>query len=297
MTYVHSWKKNMSQTNVLILGHGYVGSQLISHVDIDKNNYHICSRKDMDYHDESTLRKFLLNKRIEYVINCAGFTGRPNVDEGELKKKECWELNVLLPIKISKTCKELNINYIHISSGCIYGGYEKEFTETDSPNFGLFDNSSFYSKSKHAFETLNDYGCTIRVRMPFTTLYHERSYLYKIFKYDNLVNFTNSKTYIPDLCNFIDYIINNNISANKIGVINFVNPGARDTQFIIDRMKSYRLENKNWKIVNIKDINIIAPRSNCVLSIEKLETMFPDFHIEREATAIEMALSNSALIE
>ena len=280
-------------SNVLILGAGYVGTELFSWVNKDKNNYWLYSRKDLDYSDQSTLSKFLLNNKIEYVINCSGFTGRPNVDEGEIKKKECWELNVLLPLKISKICKTLNINYIHISSGCIYSGYEKEFTEEDEPNFGLYDHSSFYSKSKHAFETLNDFGCTIRVRMPFSDSLHERSYITKILRYDNLVNYKNSKTYIPDLCNFIEYIVNNNINANKIGVINFVNPEAKDTEFLVERMKVFNsYQNKNWKFVDIKDINITAPRSNCVLSIEKLRAMFPDFHIETEANAIEMALTN-----
>jgi dTDP-4-dehydrorhamnose reductase len=293
MTSEISSKKNTNPTNVLILGAGYVGTELFSWVNKEKNNYWLYSRKNLDYSDQSTLSKFLLNNKIEYVINCSGFTGRPNVDEGELKKKECWELNVLLPLKISKICKALNINYIHISSGCIYSGYEKEFTEEDEPNFGLYDHSSFYSKSKHAFETLNDFGCTIRVRMPFGDDLHERSFITKILKYDNLVNYKNSKTYLPDLCNFIEYIVDNSINANKIGLINFVNPEAKDTEFLVERMKVFNsYQNKNWKFVDIKDINITAPRSNCVLSIEKLRAMFPDFYIETEADAIEMALTN-----
>jgi dTDP-4-dehydrorhamnose reductase len=293
MTSEISSKKNTNPTNVLILGAGYVGTELFSWVNKEKNNYWLYSRKNLDYSDQSVLSKFLLNNKIEYVINCSGFTGRPNVDEGEIKKKECWELNVLLPLKISKICKALNINYIHISSGCIYSGYEKEFTEEDAPNFGLYDHSSFYSKSKHAFETLNDYGCTIRVRMPFGDDLHERSFITKILKYDNLVNYKNSKTYLPDLCNFIEYIVDNSINANKIGLINFVNPEAKDTEFLVERMKVFNsYQNKNWKFVDIKDINITAPRSNCVLSIDKLKSMFPDFHIETEADAIEMALTN-----
>ena len=293
MTSEISSKKNTNPTNVLILGAGYVGTELFSWVNKEKNNYWLYSRKNLDYSDQSVLSKFLLNNKIEYVINCSGFTGRPNVDEGEIKKKECWELNVLLPLKISKICKALNINYIHISSGCIYSGYEKEFTEEDAPNFGLYDHSSFYSKSKHAFETLNDYGCTIRVRMPFGNDLHERSFITKILKYDNLVNYKNSKTYLPDLCNFIEYIVDNSINANKIGLINFVNPEAKDTEFLVERMKMFNsYQNKNWKFVDIKDINITAPRSNCVLSIDKLKSMFPDFHIETEADAIEMALTN-----
>jgi UDP-glucose 4,6-dehydratase len=266
---------------------------LYTHSAKEHINYFLKSRKDLDYGNDATLYKFILNNGITHVINCAGFTGRPNVDEGEQKKKLCWELNVKLPLKISNVCKTSGIDYIHISSGCIYSGYEKEFTETDEPNFGLFDNSSYYSKTKHAFETLNEYGCTIRVRMPFGNDLHERSYLTKILKYDNLVNYKNSKTYIPDLCNFIEYIVENNISTNSIGVINFVNPEAQDTEFATEIMKAYGFENKNWKFVDIKDINIIAPRSNCVLSIDKLRTMFPDFNIQTEGSAMDMALINT----
>jgi dTDP-4-dehydrorhamnose reductase len=279
-------------SNVLILGAGYVGTELFCYSVKEHINYFLKSKKDLDYTNNLELRKFILNNDISYVVNCSGFTGRPNVDEGEIKKKECWYLNVLLPLKISKICKDIGIGYIHISSGCIYSGYEKEFTEHDEPNFGLYDHSSFYSKSKHAFEILNDYGCTIRVRMPFSDDLNERSYITKILKYDNLVNFKNSKTYIPDLCSFIEYIITKNISTSSIGVINFVNPDAQDTEYVTGIMKAYNLENKNWKFVDINGINITAPRSNCVLSIDKLKTLFPDFDIQTERSAIGQALSN-----
>ena len=277
--------------NVLIIGAGYVGSQLFSLADKAKATYFLHSRKTLDYTDQSALRKFLLNYNITHVVNCSGFTGRPNVDEGELKKKECWNLNVITPLAVSNTCKSLGINFIHISSGCIYSGYDKEFTEEDEPNFGLFNESSFYSKTKHAFETINDYGCTIRVRMPFSNSLHERSYITKILLYDNLINYKNSKTYIFDLCNFIEYIVTNNISANNIGIINFVNPEAKDTEYIVDRMKFFELVNKNWKFVDIKDINIKAPRSNCVLKNAKLKRLFPDFYIRSESEALNEALT------
>lgn len=279
-------------SNILILGAGYVGTELYDFVNKDTDNYWLHSRCTLDYSDESLLRKFILNNSIDYVVNCSGFTGRPNVDEGETKKNECWNLNVVIPLKVSKTCRALDINYIHISSGCIFSGYAKNFTEEDEPNFGLFHESSFYSKSKHAFETLNDYGCTVRVRMPFSDGFHDRSFITKIRKYNNLINFVNSKTYLSDLCNFIQYIVTNKVNANKIGIINFVNPEAKDTKYLTERMKAHNFDNKEWNFVNIQDIDIKAPRSNCVLSIEKLRTMFPDFHIEPEDVAIEMALNN-----
>ena len=116
----------------------------------------------------------------------------------------CYELNTFTPLRISNLCKTYGINYIHISSGCIYTGYEKQFTEEDAPNFGLFSKeSSTYSKSKHAYELGCDYGLIIRVRMPFCDQLHDRSYLTKILKYNNLINQVNSKTYVPQLLDFI----------------------------------------------------------------------------------------------
>ena len=279
-------------SNVLIVGAGYVGKAIISWVDTDKHNYRIISRKQLDYSDQSLLRKFILNHNIQYVVNCSGFTGRPNVDEGEVRKKECWDLNVVIPLHISNTCKQLGIKYIHISSGCIYNGYEKVWTEQDEPNFGLFDQSSTYSKSKHAFETLNTYGCIIRVRMPFCDDYNPRSYLTKIHKYDQLINFKNSKTYIPDLCAFIEYLINNKVDLSIVNTINFVNPGALDTMQVTDLMDTYGLDNPKWAFVDPKLLNMAAPRSNCVLSVSKLKCLFPDFNIQTEKQALDKALTN-----
>ena len=82
-------------SNVLILGDGYVGQSLFKQVDKDKNNYLIHSRKTLDYSDQVVLSKFILNNDINYVVNCFGFTGRPNVDEGELKKKSVGILMLL----------------------------------------------------------------------------------------------------------------------------------------------------------------------------------------------------------
>lgn len=279
-------------SNILIVGEGYIGKAIVSFVDTNLHNYRIISKEQLDYSNQILLSKFILNYGIDCIINCSGFTGRPNVDEGELKKKECWELNVVIPLNISNTCKQLGVKYIHISSGCIYNGYEKEWEEDDEPNFGLFHHSSTYSKSKHAFETLSDYGCIIRVRMPFCNSLNPRSYITKINAYDNLVNFKNSKTYIPDLCRFIEHLILNNTDLVEIGKINFVNPQALDTMEVTDLMSIYGLKNPKWSYIDPKLLNLAAPRSNCILSIKKLKTLFPNFFLQTEKKALDCALLN-----
>jgi dTDP-4-dehydrorhamnose reductase len=283
----------MKISRVLILGGGFVGKYIYKQLVKSSPSIlpYLIPRSVMDYHCESTLTKFILNNDIQYVVNCSGFTGRPNIDEAETKKEECWYLNTVLPLRISNVCKKLDKEFIQISSGCIYTGYEKHFTEDDTPNFGLYDVSSFYSKSKHAFETLNNYGCTIRIRMPFVGELVDRNYITKLLKYDNIIDYRNSKTSILDLARFVEHIITSNTNTSKIGCINFVNPDAMNTQEFIYTLKQFNIENPKWKIVPIDEIDIKAPRSNCVLSIDKLNSMFPDFMLPTEATALRNVLS------
>ena len=73
----------------------------------------------------------LLSPETKQIIKLGG---KPNVDEGELKKELCFELNTFGPLRVSNLCKTKNINYIHISSGCIYTGYDKCWEEDDEPN-------------------------------------------------------------------------------------------------------------------------------------------------------------------
>ena len=113
---------------IVILGNGYVGGNLYDRLLYNEKkpyDVNIEKRKLLNYNDIKNLEIYLDNEKPDYVINCSGFTGRPNVDEGELKKELCFELNTFGPLRVSNLCKTKNINYIHISSGCIYTGYDK----------------------------------------------------------------------------------------------------------------------------------------------------------------------------
>jgi len=281
--------------NVLIIGKGYVGSE-INRL-LQRCNIHFKSRDELDYHDQGILRKYIANNNIKYVVNCSGFTGRPNVDECEDRKEECSLLNVFVPLKVAESCKALDVNYIHISSGCIYSGYDKMYTEEDVPDFGFYSStSSFYSKTKHLYEILTTTGLTLRVRMPFTPYLSDRNYLSKLIKYDTLLNLVNSKTYLPDVCSFIQYIIDKEVYVNNIGPLNFVNTKPQSTKAIVRKLDNYDLVNAAEKVFvdSVEGINTKAGRSNCVLSIDKLNKLFPDFYMQTEEYALNEALTTIA---
>jgi len=279
---------------ILILGKGYIGTSLYNHLKSKGLNVKLLSKVDIDYNNYFTFSNYLLFEKPSYVINCSGFTGVPNIDQAETLKKECWYLNTQGPVETNKACRSKGIDYIHLSSGCIYRGYNKDYNEEDTPNLGLYDNSSFYSKSKHAYETLaGNYGMTVRIRMPYCSLTHERSYLNKILKFENLVETVNSKTSLHDLNNFLYYIIDNKVRPNSVGILNFTNKFPLITTEVIKVIRDHNKipDNKEYKFVNFtQDLGLKAPRSNCRLSTEKLESLFPNFKLSTELESLEYIL-------
>ena len=255
---------------VLLLGKGFIGQKLSNYLKTKEIDIFHIAQNEIDYTRHRALATLLRDYNFSHVINCCGFTGRPNVDGCETNKEDCWKYNVTVASMIDKTCQSYNKRCIHVSSGCIYTGYDKQFSETDIPNFGLFNpDSSFYSKSKHAFETVIDtqFSSILRIRMPFTGLKEDKNYLYKILKYDTLISSLNSVTGVDDLCEFISKFLNN----YKPGIFNVVNPQPIEAKEIVNILTKYNLVNPKWNFIEVNDLKTVAKRSNCVLSSDKIQ--------------------------
>lgn len=255
---------------VLLLGKGFIGTKLGQFLQAsDVELFHI-SQQEIDYTNSKKLSCLLRDYNFTHIVNACGYTGTPNVDGCEKNKDTCWNLNVTVPNQIDKIADSHNKKIIHISSGCIYTGYEKEFLETDQPNFGLYNpQSSFYSKSKHAFETIIDTtrSAILRIRMPVTPVKEDKNYLYKIFKYDNLISYENSITCIDDLNRLVKHLLDNFIP----GIFNAVNTQPITAKQVVDIYRKYNKTNSNWNFVDMSDLDIVASRSNCILSTQKLK--------------------------
>lgn len=283
---------------ILILGHGYVGSYLYKKLKQD-HDVKIVAKASLEYTDEDVLDTYLFERTElqmpDYIIGAFGYTGRPNVDGCEDHKEDCWKLNVTAPTMVNRLCKHYNIPYIHISSGCVYTGYDKDWTEADAPNYGVFNNeSSFYSKSKHAYElAAGDYGLTIRIRMPFDDDFTDRSIFSKLLKYDKLIDGVNSKTYMGDLCNFIEYYISSGRKENDI--VNFVNSHPLSTREVVDILKLNGKKNPNWEWVEFEELGTKCGRSNCTLNISKLEDKY-HFTPLNETQALMYVLQRTASV-
>jgi dTDP-4-dehydrorhamnose reductase len=284
----------------IILGkNGYIAEAIIKEL-TSRNLPHIAlSRTDVDYTNIQVFDNWLSNtvykKTVKHhnvsIINCAGYIGKPNVDACELNKADTVEGNVIFPAMLSQLCANKGYLYTHISSGCIYGGYSKDFTEEDDPNFD-FQNGSFYSGTKALAEKIvkqnapNSY--IFRLRIPFDEFESQRNYLTKLLTYDQLLDARNSLSHRADFSKYTIDLIEQNV---PFGIYNVTNKGSVTTKEVVELMRKHLKPNKKFKFFSKLDNfmqEVTAPRSNCVLDTQKLEQYI---QIRTAQEALEDALS------
>ena len=67
-------------------GSGYIGEAIVRAAQNEKKDHRSISRKQLDYGDFRALLTALKKNKPAFVINAAGFTGKPNVDACEMFK-------------------------------------------------------------------------------------------------------------------------------------------------------------------------------------------------------------------
>ena len=115
--------------NVLVIGNGYLGNKVAEYFD--------CYLLEDKIHTQSEVDFCIKAWKPKFVINCAGKTGRPNIDWCEVHKEETFFGNVILPTYIQSACHKFGAKMVHVGSGCIYQGdyYDGNgFPEDAAPN-------------------------------------------------------------------------------------------------------------------------------------------------------------------
>ena len=258
--------------NIAILGSGFIGNYTKDYLS-EMHAVYLLNQTDDFYHISGKLREFIKTHKIDVVVNTCGYTGYPNVDACEDNKASCTYYNITIPLIIEEECKAVNAKFINVSSGCIYTGYDKDYTEEDIPNFGIHNpDSSFYSKTKHLSEMFLDTDFTniIRIRMPITSKMDHKNLLSKLKKYDNIIDFKNSKTDVIKLCQFVEVVAEN----FKAGIYNAVHSNTLSTKEVTKIMTECGVYNGNWKFIPYEDLPIKANRSNCILDNSKAKRDF-----------------------
>jgi dTDP-4-dehydrorhamnose reductase len=290
---------------ILLLGAtGYIGESFARELQRRKTDFIPLSRKQVDYTRFDALLDFLKTKKPAFVINAAGYTGKPNVDACELDKAGTLAGNTLLPQTIAHACAAAEIPWGHVSSGCIFSGAkvtvngqtraEKDmtrpelraivekspqhihgFTETDTPNFSFRDGPcSFYSGTKAlGEEAMAGIGQSYiwRLRIPFDEFDNARNYLSKVQRYSKAYDNVNSISHRAD---FVKACLDLWERRAPFGIYNVTNPGFVTTRQVVGmivRMLKPKHEFEFWSSdVEFYKVAAKTPRSNCVMDVSKL---------------------------
>jgi dTDP-4-dehydrorhamnose reductase len=262
----------------LLGGSGYVGQAYQALFRTKGIAFRNLRRADVDYTDAATLRAALLNDRPEFLINAAGYTGKPNVDACEIHKAECLLGNAVLPGIVARACEEAQVPWGHVSSGCIYTGDgpgEFGFTELDVPNFTFrTNNCSFYSGTKGLGEEVLAGRPNLfnwRLRIPFDSVDNPRNYLTKLMRYPRLLEATNS---ISELDEFVAATFECWTKRVPFGTYNVTNPGKVTTHEVVELIRRSGVCTKEFSFFSSEkefmEKAAKTPRSNCVMDPSKL---------------------------
>ncbi len=262
----------------LLGGTGYVGGAYQRFFQQQRIACRNLCRAEVDYTNCTVLTRLLREGKPDFLINCAGYTGKPNVDACEHHKAECLLGNTVLPGMIRDACAAAGVPWGHISSGCIYNGARPDgrgFTEEDEPSFTFRrNNCSFYSGSKALGEEVlaGAPQCYIwRIRIPFDHRDNPRNYLTKLMRYDRLLDARNS---LSDLNECVRATWQCWEKRVPFGIYNVTQPGAVTTREVVELIQASGVCRKEFKFFASEDEFMrqaaIAPRSNCVLDSGKL---------------------------
>jgi dTDP-4-dehydrorhamnose reductase len=262
----------------LLGGSGYVGGAYQALLQRKGIPFRNLRRAEVDYSDEKTLTEVLRRDKPEFVINAAGYTGKPNVDACELDKGNTLFGNAVLPGRIARACSAAGIPWGHVSSGCIYSGSRPDgsgFREDDTPNFSFRSPPcSFYSGTKALGEEVLEGETSVyiwRLRIPFNEVDNPRNYLTKLMRYSTLLEATNSISQLEEFCAATFACWEKRVPFGKYNV---TNPGQITTREVVDLIRKTGVSNKDFKFfrdeAEFMQTAAKTPRSNCVMDSTKL---------------------------
>ena len=288
----------------LLGGTGYIGRQFAAAQGRQGLPFVAPSRSDVDYTRFGVLLEFLGRTKPDFLINAAGYTGKPNVDACESNRADTLQGNALFPATVAHACAALGLPWGHVSSGCIFSGAKVTldghsrlepdlslpplqsllrnnpgafhgFTEEDEPNFSFRrPPCSFYSGSKAlGEEAVRGVGQNYiwRLRIPFDEFDNPRNFLSKLQNYPKVYDNVNSLSHRAD---FVDACLELWRRRAPFGVYNVTNPGFVTSRQVVEMIQNILKPRRAFDFwANDQEFYRVAaktPRSNCILDVSKL---------------------------
>jgi len=243
------------------------------------------SDREVDIIDYKALDKYVKDRKINWIINCAGYT---RVDKAEEEIEESFKLNRDSVRNLALFSKKGKIKLIHISTDYVFDGRiekDREYSENYKTN-----PINIYGKSKLAgekeIEEISEEYFIIRTAWLYGLQGNNFvCTMLKLFEEREMIRVVDdqcgSPTYAADLAGAILKIVEDD--SVSYGKYHFVNKGMTNwyefAQVIYKKARRLGLIESNKKMeiqpVKTEDYPRAARRPKCsVLSTEKIEKEF-----------------------
>jgi len=248
----------------LITGAGYLGHRFAAALTDS-----VLSRVDIS--DRAAVAESLDSHRPAAVVNCAGKTGRPNVDWCETHQEATYRANVTGALILAEECRKRSVYLLHMGSGCIFYGPSPEaggWREDDAAN-----PTAFYSRTKYAADLvlsrLPGVGVA-RLRMPIDDHPDARNLITKLAAYREVIDVENSVTVVSDLIEVTRALL----AKRGEGVFHVTNPGTMRHRELLALYRELVDPSHTSTLIGERELverGLAAKaRSNCVLSSTRL---------------------------
>ena len=283
---------------------GWVGQAFVEALQRRGRPFVTLARGRADYTQFPVLLDFLRTQKPSFLINAAGYTGKPNVDACEIDRAGTLQGNSLFPAMVAHACMTTGTPWGHVSSGCIYSGAKivengsfrverdltlpalkelarrhpeqiRGYSEKDEPNFTFRQPPcSFYSGTKAlAEEAIAGVGQSYiwRLRIPFDEIDNPRNYLTKVQRYSKVYENVNSLSHRGE---FAQACLDLWEARAPFGIYNVTNPGWITTRQVIEMIERILRPSRKFEFWESDEefyrVAAKTPRSNCVMDVSKL---------------------------
>ena len=265
---------------ILIFGSkGWIGGQILDLLHLLKSSENEIITSDIRVDNSKEIEDLLIATKPDRIICVIGRTYGDNINSIDyLEQKGNLKINIndnlYSPFILALLSNKYNIHLTYMGTGCIFNGYDKEYSEIDEPNYYGSSYSivkGFTDKIMRLYENV----LNVRIRMPISNdLKSNRNFINKIINYKKICSMHNSMTVLPELLPLlIDMII-----KKETGTINLVNPGSISHNEILEIYKEFINPELKWENITNDELNtlLLSERSNNILDTTKLQTLYPN---------------------
>ena len=212
---------------ILVTGsNGQLGSEMVAlQTQETHHQWFNLDINELDITDKNAVEQFVVNNKIDGIINCAAYT---NVDKAEEDVALCYKVNRDAPQYLAQAIEKVGGFIIHISTDYVFNGTNNiPYTEQDKPN-----PVTIYGKSKIEGEQYVCESCKqhIIIRTAWVYSSYGKNFVKTMIKLGEkkpslgvIFDQIGSPTYARDLAKAIITIVNKGI---KPGIYNFSNEGV-----------------------------------------------------------------------